>query len=122
MENGAKCVMSVEIRVPQMAESLTEATILRWMKREGEPVQVGEELVELETDKANNAISSEVSGVLERIIRQEGETVGVNDVLAVIAEGVAAGNGKLAAAPPPTASQPATSKAESQSAPAPAEN
>ena len=91
--------MSVEIRVPQMAESLTEATILRWMKREGDAVGIGEELVELETDKANNALSAEVSGVLERIVRQEGETVVVGDVLAIVAEGASAGAGKPTAAP-----------------------
>jgi len=103
--------MSVEIRVPQMAESLTEATILRWMKREGDPVAAGEEIVELETDKANNAISSEVAGVVERIVRQEGETVVVNDLLAVVAEGAPSGNGKQAAA-----AAPAPARAESKPA------
>ena len=59
--------MSVEIVVPQPGESIVEATVTRWLKHEGEPVQSGETLVELETDKVNVELPAEQSGVLERI-------------------------------------------------------
>jgi 2-oxoglutarate dehydrogenase E2 component (dihydrolipoamide succinyltransferase) len=76
-----------EIRVPSLGESIVEATVAAWRKREGERVSQGEVLVELETDKVNQEISAGQSGVLERILKKEGETVGVGDVLAVIGEG-----------------------------------
>ncbi len=84
--------MPVEIRVPPLGESVVEATISRWLKQEGDPVAAGEEIAELETDKVNVAVPSEYPGVLERIVRKEGETVSVNEVLALVAEG--AGNGQ----------------------------
>ena len=91
--------MSVEIRVPSVGESVTEATVLRWLKKAGEAVAAGEDIVELETDKANTAVSSEVAGVLQSIVREEGDTVGIGDVLAVIAEGAVASVSAPAAAP-----------------------
>jgi len=92
--------MPVEIRVPSVGESVTEATVLRWLKREGDTVAAGEDIVELETDKANTAIAAEASGVLTKIIKLEGETVGINDVLALLGEASAAANGKSAPAAP----------------------
>ena len=59
--------MSVEIRVPSVGESVSEATVLRWLKKIGDPVAEGEDVVELETDKANTAIAATSAGVLERI-------------------------------------------------------
>src|SRR5579883_548965 len=88
--------MPVEIRVPQLGESVVEATISRWLKSEGDPVSAGEDIVELETDKVNMAVQSETPGVLQRIERKEGETVAINDVIAVVAEG---GNGASAPSP-----------------------
>lgn len=82
--------MAVEIRVPALGESIVEATVAAWRKREGEPVSQGDVLVELETDKVNQEISAERSGVLQQILKKEGETVGVGDVLAMIGEGTAA--------------------------------
>ncbi len=79
--------MAVEIRVPALGESVVEATVAAWRKQEGETVSQGEVLVELETDKVNLEVSAEQSGVLQRILKREGETVGIGDVLAVIAEG-----------------------------------
>ncbi len=76
--------MSVEIRVPQLGESVVEGTILRWLKQAGETVTSGEPVVELETDKVNVEILADAGGVLERITRREGETVAVGDVLGVI--------------------------------------
>ncbi len=88
--------MPVEIRVPSVGESVSEATVLRWLKQVGEPVAAGEDVVELETDKANTAVSAESAGVLESILRQEGDTVGINEVLGLISEGAPASNGKSA--------------------------
>jgi 2-oxoglutarate dehydrogenase E2 component (dihydrolipoamide succinyltransferase) len=94
--------MSVEIRVPSVGESVSEATVLRWLKKVGETVAAGEDVVELETDKANTAVAAESPGVLEKIVRQEGETVGINDVLGLLREGPAASNGKLSTPPEPS--------------------
>ena len=78
--------MTTKIVVPQLSESVVEATVARWLKREGDPVTVGEAVVELETDKANLEVGAEQSGVLARIERQEREDVQVGDVLGVIEE------------------------------------
>jgi 2-oxoglutarate dehydrogenase E2 component (dihydrolipoamide succinyltransferase) len=93
--------MSVEIRVPQLGESIVEATILRWLKQEGDAIPAGEMLVELETDKVNVEVPSEQAGVLERILHREGETVRVNEPLAIVSEqaGVAVAPASPAAAP-----------------------
>ena len=56
--------MSVEIRVPSLGESIVDATIASWLKKEGDPVQVGDALVELETDKVNVEVTAEQDGVL----------------------------------------------------------
>lgn len=69
-----------------MGESIIEATVVRWLKKEGDTIAPGDELVELETDKANNSVEAEYGGILEKIVRKEGETVGVNDVLALVTE------------------------------------
>src|SRR5579871_436472 len=82
--------MPVDIRVPALGESVVEATVNRWFKPEGAPVTEGEDLVELDTDKVNVTIPAEASGVLEKIVKKEGETVAVNDVLGVLGEGAAA--------------------------------
>jgi 2-oxoglutarate dehydrogenase E2 component (dihydrolipoamide succinyltransferase) len=106
--------MAIEIRVPQIGESVVEATVGRWLKQEGDPIAVGDELVELETDKVNVTVPAEQSGVLTRIARKEGETVSVNEVLAVITEGDAAANGK---SPSEAAPLPATSVSDRSVAP-----
>jgi len=71
--------------VPEFGESVVEATVGRWLKREGEQVAAGDELVELETEKVNQVLSADEAGVVERVLKQEGETVHPGDVLAVIA-------------------------------------
>jgi 2-oxoglutarate dehydrogenase E2 component (dihydrolipoamide succinyltransferase) len=78
--------MSVDIRVPSLGESIVEATIGKWLKHEGDPVNQGEALVELETDKVNMEVSADQSGVLQKIVKQEGDTVAVGEVLGVIGE------------------------------------
>lgn len=82
--------MSIEIKVPPMGESITEATVASWHKNPGEPVRQGEILVELETDKVTMEVPSPVDGVLKEIIKQSGETVHLDEVLAIVQEGAIA--------------------------------
>ncbi|MFS0870206.1 2-oxoglutarate dehydrogenase complex dihydrolipoyllysine-residue succinyltransferase [Paenibacillus xylanilyticus] len=86
-----------EIKVPAMGESITEGTVSRWLVKEGETVNQGDVLLELETDKVNIEISAEESGVLEKIIRQEGETVEIGETIGTLAAG--GGNGAPASEP-----------------------
>ena len=76
--------MAGEIRVPTLGESVVEATVGNWCKREGEPVAVGEMLVELETEKVNTEVAADEAGVLEKIVHPEGDTVKPGDVLGTI--------------------------------------
>lgn len=79
--------MSTRIVVPALGESVMEATVSKWLKKEGEPVEAGETLVELETDKVNLEVGAEKAGVLAKIQKQSGEDVKIGDVLGVIEEG-----------------------------------
>lgn len=76
--------MAGEIVVPELGESVLEATVSRWVKKEGEFVRQGEPVVELETDKVNLEVSALESGVLTQILRKEGEDVKVGETLAII--------------------------------------
>lgn len=82
--------MPVEVRVPTLGESVVEATVGAWLKREGDQVEAGEPLVQLETEKVNVDISADQSGVLGKVAAHEGETVHPGDVLATIEEGAPA--------------------------------
>ncbi len=82
--------MSTEVRVPTLGESVTEATVATWFKKPGEPVAVDEMLCELETDKVTVEVPAPVAGVLGQIVVAEGETVGVDALLATIEEGATA--------------------------------
>ncbi|MGD1884808.1 MAG: 2-oxoglutarate dehydrogenase complex dihydrolipoyllysine-residue succinyltransferase [Paracoccaceae bacterium] len=79
--------MSTEVRVPTLGESVTEATVATWFKQPGESVAVDEMLCELETDKVTVEVPSPVAGTLGEIVAAEGETVGVDALLATISEG-----------------------------------
>src|SRR5215470_19850462 len=83
----------VEIRVPTLGESIVDAVIASWMKKEGDEVKEGEALVELETDKVNVEVSAEQNGILQKILKQAGDVVTVGEVLGVVGEsaGVATG-------------------------------
>ena len=83
--------MPVEIHVPELGESVADATVGRWLKQEGEAVKSGEALVELETDKINFEVEAEQDGVLESIAKGEGESVNVGEVIGTIGEDGAAG-------------------------------
>jgi len=82
--------MSVEIRVPVLGESIVDATIASWLKKEGELVQRGEVLIELETDKINVEVNAEQDGILRNVTKQVGDTVAVGEVIAVIEDGAKA--------------------------------
>lgn len=79
-----------EVKVPELAESITEGTIAQWLKKPGDHVEKGESICELETDKVNVEIMAEESGVLQQILANEGDTVAVGQAIAVIGEGQAA--------------------------------
>ncbi|HEX2979007.1 MAG TPA: 2-oxoglutarate dehydrogenase complex dihydrolipoyllysine-residue succinyltransferase [Anaerolineaceae bacterium] len=79
--------MGTKIVVPNLGESIVEATVMRWLKKAGDPVQVGESLVELETEKVNLEVGAEQNGVLSQVLRGEGEDVRVGDVLGEIEAG-----------------------------------
>ena len=80
--------MTVEILVPEMGESVLEATVTSWLKQEGDYVNVGDVLVELETDKVNLEVGAKSAGNLTNIKVGEGEDVKVGDVLGLIDEKV----------------------------------
>ena len=100
--------MIIEIRVPTLGESVTEATVATWFKKPGDLVAADEMLCELETDKVTVEVPSPMAGTLQDIIAQEGDTVGVDALLANISEGDA------------TASPAATASTSSSHDPAPA--
>jgi 2-oxoglutarate dehydrogenase E2 component (dihydrolipoamide succinyltransferase) len=85
--------VAAEIHVPELGESVADATVGRWLKQEGDQVSAGDALVELETDKINFEVEAEQDGVLESISKNEGDTVNVGEVIGTIEDGGAAGNG-----------------------------
>ncbi|MAU53742.1 MAG: dihydrolipoamide succinyltransferase, partial [Roseovarius sp.] len=78
--------MSTEVRVPTLGESVTEATVATWFKKPGDPVAADEMLCELETDKVTVEVPAPAAGTLDEIVAKEGETVGVDALLATIVE------------------------------------
>ncbi|MBN9567800.1 MAG: 2-oxoglutarate dehydrogenase complex dihydrolipoyllysine-residue succinyltransferase [Alphaproteobacteria bacterium] len=97
--------MSIQITVPAMGESVTEATVARWLKKEGEAVARDEPVVELETDKVSVEVPAPADGAIESISVKEGDTVSVGTILGAIAEGKS-GTAKPAAATPKPAEAP----------------
>ena len=97
----------VEVVMPQMGVSVSEGTITKWLKSEGEPIARDESLLEISTDKVDTEIPSPAEGIVAKILVQEGETVEVGTVLAVIApEGAA-----VSAPEAPDSPEPATAEA-----------
>lgn len=92
--------MSVEVRVPTLGESVTEATIATWFKKPGDAVAVDEMLCELETDKVTVEVPSPAAGVLAEIVANEGDTVGVDALLATLNSGEGAAPAPAPAAAP----------------------
>ena len=128
--------MAVELRIPEVGESISEVQIGSWLKAEGEHVERDEALVEIESDKATLELPSPVAGRIEKILKKKGDVVKVGELIAMLAEGAAgvksADGAKSAAsgapapaanAPkmaPPPASAPAAPPARSAPATAPA--
>ncbi|MFC8847619.1 MULTISPECIES: 2-oxoglutarate dehydrogenase, E2 component, dihydrolipoamide succinyltransferase [unclassified Micromonospora] len=106
--------MPVSVTMPRLGESVTEGTVTRWLKQEGDTVEVDEPLLEVSTDKVDTEIPSPAAGVLSRIVVGEDETAEVGSELAVIAgEGESAGGGGAA----PQQEEPAKEAAEAAAAP-----
>ncbi|MFJ9538163.1 2-oxoglutarate dehydrogenase, E2 component, dihydrolipoamide succinyltransferase [Streptomyces sp. NPDC101225] len=108
--------MAVSVTLPALGESVTEGTVTRWLKAEGERVEADEPLLEVSTDKVDTEIPSPAAGVLASIKVAEDETVEVGAELAVIDDGT----GAPAAAPAPAAAEAPAPAAEAPAAPAPA--
>src|SRR5438132_11288393 len=100
--------------MPQMGVSVSEGTVTKWLKSEGEQVEADEALLEISTDKVDTEVPSPASGTLTQILVQEGETVEVGTKLAQIG-GAPAGNGQASAAPPEPATAQAAAEAEAVS-------
>jgi len=129
--------MPIQLKVPSLGESITQATLGAWFKKEGDPVQADEPIVEVESEKATVALPAPAAGVLRRVLKQSGETVSVGEVIGEVEEGAAAqsgaasplgsgpspvivpkGNGAPAAANAPPAPAPSAAPAAAQQAPA----
>ncbi len=76
--------MAVEFLMPKFGEVMEEGKLIEWIKKEGDAVEKGEVVLEIETDKANTDVESTATGVIQKILVQEGETVAVNTPLALI--------------------------------------
>jgi 2-oxoglutarate dehydrogenase E2 component (dihydrolipoamide succinyltransferase) len=108
--------VSTQIVVPQLGESVVEARIARWLKKEGEAVAAGEPVVELETEKIDLEVGAEQAGVLVKIARQEGEDVKVGEVLAVVDPSATATTVAASAAPAADAAKAEAAAAKAASA------
>src|SRR6266700_6535402 len=112
--------MLIEVKVPELSESVAEATLLAWHKKVGEPVKRDENLIDIETDKVVLELPAPADGVLAKIIRADGGTVKAGEIIATIdTEGKVA----VASAPAPVQTKPApapTAAAKPALAPAPA--
>src|SRR5207302_11139175 len=103
--------MAVEIKVPSVGESVSEGTISRWLKKDGEAVRADEPVVEVETEKATTEVSAPQAGTL-RIAVPEGQTVAVGAVVGRIEEGTSGGRPQSTSKKDGAASRPASDKAD----------
>ncbi len=106
--------MLIEVKVPQLSESVAEATLVGWHKREGEPVLRDENLIDIETDKVVLELPAPAAGVIVEILKNDGATVVAGEVIARIDSEAAGG---AAVAPPATAAQAVQAPAAAKSAP-----
>ncbi|OBH91494.1 2-oxoglutarate dehydrogenase, E2 component, dihydrolipoamide succinyltransferase [Mycobacterium sp. E2733] len=107
--------MAFSVQMPALGESVTEGTVTRWLKQEGDTVELDEPLVEVSTDKVDTEIPSPAAGVLTKIVAQEDDTVEVGGELAVIGDSSEGGG---SAAPPQAAPQaPSQPEPQAESAP-----
>ena len=106
----------VEVKVPQLSESVAEATLLQWKKKPGEAVAADEILIEIETDKVVLEVPAPAAGVLAEIVQADGATVAADQLIAKIDTEAVAGAAAPAAAPAPAAAAPATAAAAAPAA------
>jgi len=109
----------ISIKVPPLGESIVEATVARWLKKEGDAVAAGDTLVELETDKVTVEVPALKAGVLARQVKHDGDVVAVDDVLGEIDES-ASGTPQAPARTAPAAESATPQRAASSAAPSPA--
>ena len=93
--------MALEITVPVLGESVTEATVAKWLKKVGDAVALDEPLLELETDKVTLEVNATQAGTLAEIVAAEGDTVEVGALLGTLSDGAGAPAAKPAPAPRP---------------------
>ncbi|MEM9079900.1 MAG: pyruvate dehydrogenase complex dihydrolipoamide acetyltransferase [Verrucomicrobiota bacterium] len=101
--------------MPKLSDTMTEGTILRWLKQEGDPVDIGDEIAEIETDKATMALEAFDEGVLAKILVPEGEKAAISTPIAILAEEGEDVSGTAPAATPAAASTPAAEPAPAAS-------
>src|SRR6266536_6423146 len=113
--------MATPIKMPELGESITEGTITRWLKQEGDHVETDEPLFEVSTDKVDTEVPAPVAGVVQKIHVAQDETVAVGAELVDIATGIATGAARAAEqAQPPQPPQPPQPRPEPAAAGAPA--
>src|SRR5512132_3967420 len=112
--------MAIELRVPALGESITQATVGAWLKKEGDAVRADEPIVEVESEKATVALPAPAAGVLRRIVKQSGAEVAIGEVIGELEAGAVATTGAAAAerpaTPPPRATPPAPGPAPTPAA------
>ena len=109
--------MPANIVVPEVGESIVDARVAKWLRKEGDRVSAGDPLVELETDKIDLEVGAPQAGVLSRIDRKDGEDVKVGEVLGVIDEAASPGARAHPAAAPPSRPRPKRRRAKSRATP-----
>src|SRR5437899_8432317 len=111
--------MAVEVTMPQMGESVVEGTIAKWLVKEGDRVTEDQPLVEISTDKVDTEIPAPGAGVISKIIAQEGQTLPVGALLAMIEQAGGAQAKPAAPSPKPPPPQPERREAPTAAAPEP---
>jgi pyruvate dehydrogenase E2 component (dihydrolipoamide acetyltransferase) len=115
--------MATDLVMPRLSDSMEEGTILKWLKSVGDEVAVGDELVEIETDKANMVYEADTAGTLTELVAAEGDTLPIGEVIARVGDAgevQASGNGgEPASAPEPAAAPAAAEKAPPKAEPTP---
>ena len=110
--------MTVSVELPRMGESVTEGTIIRWLKSEGDYVEADEPLVEISTDKIDTELPSPAAGVLQKIVAKEEQTIEVGAEIAVIDESASKGGDDAKSEPPPKEQEEAPATEAAPSTPA----
>lgn len=108
----------IEVKVPAMGESISEGTISRWFKKEGEPIKADEALFEIETDKVTQEIYAPAGGVVKKLMKAQGANAAVGEAVAII-DSSATGAATPTATPPASPAAPAASEAKSMASTVP---